>query len=78
MSAPLDPAIQAAAERGQRTSALIEREMAHLRGSLRIIWDVGGYPAAMRAISLALSIVSEEAKSFAAELRTGKTGGAGQ
>lgn len=70
MIAPHNPA-QPPTDTEQRAEAVIQREVAHVRGSLRIIWDIGGPVAVMQAVNLVLTTIADELTNISAELGGG-------
>lgn len=70
MIAPHNPS-QPPTEAEQRAEAIIQREVAHVRGSLRVIWEIGGPVAAMQAVNLVLTTMADELTSISVELGGG-------
>jgi len=70
MIAPHNPS-QPPTDAEQRAEAIIQREVAHVRGSLRVVMDVGGPVAVMQAVHLVLTTIADELNCISAELGGG-------
>lgn len=67
MTAPLDPAIAEAVERGKLTSAILERVRANMRGNLRLAYDAAG--AGELGFTAAITTMNNALRDFALELQ---------